>query len=389
MFIELMQDADKNEILSYMLPYEKFSVTLYSEILHGGKSIYVLRGNFGEIHGIFSWWQGSSIHHCLPEVYGKNRSEIESAFVKFFEENSIKYIFSISGEKSGTLMLKKILENSFEKTPKVQIEYFLMENGRFDSAKDLARMNRQLSVEKCSEQEISRVFPLQVEFEKEEVVFEPELFNEDHCLAKFENFVDAGAVFVSVNQVLDTVYDSVFIRKIAHQIAIAFFILYFAHVDMFTLTSVECGASVGFQISLIHNIETVFVIHLCGPWSIWIMAAAHCIKVMLFHHDQIFLCLSNIDNRTRHRIAVMTVYALELDLFTIDVNDASLFGNLTDTDPVYNRLCIREQDKLIQVWLFRISESGSFISFAAFPSPVKFAQISIFASVPFIVVVVK
>ena len=41
------------------------------------------------------------------------------------------------------------------------------------------------------------------------------------------------------------------------------------------------------------------------------MAAAHCIKVMLFHHDQIFLCLSNIDNRTRHRIAVMTVYALD------------------------------------------------------------------------------
>lgn len=119
------------------------------------------------------------------------------------------------------------------------------------------------------------------------------------------------------------------------------------------------------------------------------MAAAHCIKVMLFHHDQIFLCLSGIDNRTRHRIAVMTVYALELDLFTIDVNDASLFCNLTDTDPVYNRLCIREQDKLIQVWLFRITESGSFISFAAFPSPVKFAQISIFASVPFIVVVVK
>ena len=196
MFIELMQDADKNEILSYMLPYEKFSVTLYSEILHGGKSIYVLRGNFGEIHGVFSWWQGSSIHHCLPEVYGKNRSEVESAFVKFFEENSIKYIFSISGEKSGTLMLKKILENRFEKTPKVQIEYFLMENGRFDSAKDLARMNRQLSVEKCTGQEISRVFPLQVEFEKEEVLFEPELFNEDHCFAKFENFVEAGAVFV-------------------------------------------------------------------------------------------------------------------------------------------------------------------------------------------------
>ena len=70
--------------------------------------------------------------------------------------------------------------------------------------------------------------------------------------------------------------------------------------------------------------KTIFIAELVKIRSIWIMAAAHCIKVMLFHHDQIFLCLSDIDNRTRHRIAVMTVYALELDLFTIDVNDASL-----------------------------------------------------------------
>lgn len=196
MFIEPLTEELRNRVLDYLLPYEKFAVVLCSQILHGGKSVYVVRGNFGEIHGVFSWWQGSSIHHCLPEVYGKNRGEIEKAFMRFFEDQSPRYIFSISGEKSGTALLKKILEDRFGKSPKVQGEYFLMENGRFDAFKDLAKMNRQLSVEKCTEKDAERVFPLQVAFEKEEVVFDSELFDEDRCLAKFENFVEAGAVFV-------------------------------------------------------------------------------------------------------------------------------------------------------------------------------------------------
>ena len=196
MFIEPLTEELRNRVLAYLLPYEKFAVVLCSQILHGARCIYVLRGNFGEIHGVFSWWQRSSIHHCLPEVYGKNRGEIEKAFMRFFEDQNPRYIFSIFGEKSGTAMLKKLLEEHFGKSPKVQGEYFLMENGRFDAFKDLAKMNRQLSVEKCTEKDAERVFPLQVAFEKEEVVFDSELFDEDRCLAKFENFVEAGAVFV-------------------------------------------------------------------------------------------------------------------------------------------------------------------------------------------------
>ena len=196
MFIEPLTEELKKQVLDYLLPYEKFAVVLCSQILQGVRSIYVLKGVFGEIHGVFSWWQGSSIHHCLPEVYGKNRGEIKKAFISFFENQSPKYIFSISGEKSGTALLKTILEEHFFKTPRVQGEYFLMENGRFDASKNLAKMNRQLSVEKCSQKDVPRVFPLQAAFEKEEVVFDAELFDEERCLAKFENFVDAGAVYV-------------------------------------------------------------------------------------------------------------------------------------------------------------------------------------------------
>ena len=119
------------------------------------------------------------------------------------------------------------------------------------------------------------------------------------------------------------------------------------------------------------------------------MAASDCIKVVLFHHDQIFFYLLHIYCGTGYRIGVMTVYTFEFCFYTINIDYASLTVDFTDTDTVCDHLILGKEKHLIQIWLFRIPESGSFISFATFPSPVKFAQISIFASVPFIVVVVK
>ena len=195
MTVELMTEEERNSVIEYLLTYEKYCVVLLSQILHGGKSIYLLRGNFGELHGVFNWWQASSIHHCIPDVNGKNRAEIELALEHFFAENSVKYIFSIAGESSATLMFKNILSQKFSKDTEQQFDYFLMENGRFDSTKDLRKMNRQLVVQKCSQSDIDRVFLLQKAFELEEVVFEHSGFNEEKCLARFENFVDAGAVY--------------------------------------------------------------------------------------------------------------------------------------------------------------------------------------------------
>ena len=54
------------------------------------------------------------------------------------------------------------------------------------------------------------------------------------------------------------------------------------------------------------------------------MAAAHCIKVMLFHHNQISFNLINTNDRTCHRITVMPIHTLELDLLTIHVNNTSV-----------------------------------------------------------------
>ena len=167
---------------------------------------------------------------------------------------------------------------------------------------------------------------------------------------------DAGAVFVSVDQVLDTVYDSVFIRRIAHQIAIAFFVLYFAHVDMFTLTSVECGASVGFQISLIHNIETVFVIHLCGPWSIWIMAGADRIDVMFLHQFQIFQKLFSCDCSSGKRIAVVAVGTFDLEINPVDIDDISFDIDPAKTDFLSDHFFRRGKNQRIQCRMFCVPQ---------------------------------
>ena len=196
MIIEKMQESERKKILDYLLPYEKFSVNLFAQILNGAKSIYIVKGNFGEIHGVFDWYQGSSLHHCLPDVYGKNRHEMESAFVHFFNEMTMKYLFSISGEESGTLMLKSIIVKHFNKSPSTENEYYMMENERYDSAKDLKKMNKQLIVENAGTEEIEKIFILQEGFEKEEVVIEGHNFDRDLSFARFENFVEENAVYV-------------------------------------------------------------------------------------------------------------------------------------------------------------------------------------------------
>ena len=62
------------------------------------------------------------------------------------------------------------------------------------------------------------------------------------------------------------------------------------------------------------------------------MAASDCIKVVLFHHDQIFFYLLHIYCGTGYRIGVMTVYTFKFCFYTINIDYASLTVDFTDTD---------------------------------------------------------
>ena len=86
------------------------------------------------------------------------------------------------------------------------------------------------------------------------------------------------------------------------------------------------------------------------------MAASDCIKVVLFHHDQIFFYLLHIYCGTGYRIGVMTVYTFKFCFYTINIDYASLTVDFTDTDTVYDHLILGKEKHLIQIWLFRIPE---------------------------------
>ena len=84
------------------------------------------------------------------------------------------------------------------------------------------------------------------------------------------------------------------------------------------------------------------------------MAASDCIKVVLFHHDQIFFYLLHIYCGTGYRIGVMTVYTFKFCFYIINIDYASLTVDFTDTDTVYDHLILGKEKHLIQIWLFRI-----------------------------------
>ena len=63
------------------------------------------------------------------------------------------------------------------------------------------------------------------------------------------------------------------------------------------------------------------------------MAASDCIKVVLFHHDQIFFYLLHIYCGTGYRIGVMTVYTFKFCFYTINIDSPhSRKGKAPDTD---------------------------------------------------------
>ncbi len=194
MTIQKMMEEERTMVLNYLLPYEKFCVLLFSQIQQKSPSVYLIKGNFGEIHGVFSWWKGSAIHHCIPDVYGKNRTEIESAFTEFFYDMTVDYIFSIAGEKAGCQLISKVLHDTFFKRPKVVIQNKLMENKRYDSKKDLTGMNQQLEFSVCKEEEFEKILPMQLAYEKEEIEIPGHEIEEESCRAKLENYVEASAV---------------------------------------------------------------------------------------------------------------------------------------------------------------------------------------------------
>ena len=93
---------------------------------------------------------------------------------------------------------------------------------------------------------------------------------------------------------------------------------------------------------------------------IWIMAGADGVDVMLFHEEQILHDLLLADDKSGHRVAVMAIYAVELHLLPVDIENISFHMNLPEADvagdhfPGAVALCLINHR--VKVRIFRVPE---------------------------------
>ena len=195
------------ELLDFLSKYEETCVALVSEILQGARFVFIVEDNSNFIRGAFSFLKGAFIHHCFPDLLNateenKNqRAELKSALSRFFKSRrTAKYLFNVTGEKSGTDLLGEIAEGEFQRKIMHTQNYFLMtledQNALLFSEGEGENETKNARFKLCTASEIDETLFLQIAYEKEEVIFENIIFDENLCRANLENLVEAQAVYL-------------------------------------------------------------------------------------------------------------------------------------------------------------------------------------------------
>ena len=157
MALTLVQASRQPELFSqlekFVLPYEKFNVTLYEKILSEDESVYALVGNTTK--AVFSYSKGKNFVCCAPRW----TQEIQTAIVDFLKDRKV---LCVHGEESTVLNLQKILDSRAEQIDERNM--FLMEYmGRI-------YINPQVRVFLCGSGDEEALMPLQIRFITEEIL---------------------------------------------------------------------------------------------------------------------------------------------------------------------------------------------------------------------------
>lgn len=95
---------------------------------------------------------------------------------------------------------------------------------------------------------------------------------------------------------------------------------------------IQIHRSMTLIICFIDHEKSVFITHLIKHRCIRIVAGADCIDIMPLHQLQILLHLIYADGKSCYRIGIMAVHTAELHRCPIDIDDAVLDMDLSDSD---------------------------------------------------------
>ncbi len=202
------------EALSFIQPYESECVNLASELLRGGTDCWALyyadqeASQTETLAGLIALRKKRSLFFCLPFAKYKSAfdkkvcSEAQRPLMEFFESREP---FCVNGESAGAIFLRNILKNKKSPMrPSVTNKYFLMaRDGGAENQKASQDLNagggfglaKDLRVVQATAADYERLLPLELGYQREEVV--PKSFDvSDAALAAaFKHELGQGLTF--------------------------------------------------------------------------------------------------------------------------------------------------------------------------------------------------
>ncbi|MEE3411787.1 MAG: hypothetical protein VZQ47_02145 [Treponema sp.] len=218
------------EALLFLQPYESECVNLASELLRGGTDCWALyyaepsqasgsvasqtetRANSGsdlqgqKLAGLFALRKKRSLFFCLPFAKYKSAfdkkvcSEAQRPLMEFFESREP---FCVNGEAAGAIFLRNILKNKKSPMrPSVTNKYFLMVS---DAENQEASQNKKavhaqdagggLRVVQATAADYERLLPLELGYQREEVVPKSFDISDAALAAAFKHELGQGLTF--------------------------------------------------------------------------------------------------------------------------------------------------------------------------------------------------
>ncbi|MBO4320813.1 MAG: GNAT family N-acetyltransferase [Treponema sp.] len=145
--------------LAFVFPYENICCRLYEMIEQNPQDVCAIIDSSGNIHGVFSYTRGQLVLPCLPYDDEKIRLTLQS----FFYNNKV---FCLSGKSEFCDIITKAIDAAATQSITEKRLYLFLECGKPLELKEIPG----IKYIKCNKRNSNALFPVQLEYIKEEVL---------------------------------------------------------------------------------------------------------------------------------------------------------------------------------------------------------------------------
>lgn len=204
MKITVGKEDNSEAAFEFLLKNENKCVSLISRILEKQAQYFVLFSDSGEVFGIIGL---SRYGQLLPffcekvfvfeEEYLRTK-EMIARFIEEIQEKAGRKLFCILGEKKSAELVIDVLKSECGLDASVEIEYELLEKSNdsvFCSMEDL-EAEKKSEILAADFEMAEEIFPLQYEYEKEEVLIPGEVIEPKACKILLNKALINGMVYV-------------------------------------------------------------------------------------------------------------------------------------------------------------------------------------------------